>query len=81
MIKTGSELIRDIVGPAGSTKDGAFSRSAPAEEEDELWGDLLETVSEGACPLADTQKGPIDRQSAVATEKNKRQNKDGIWEP
>jgi hypothetical protein len=34
MMKTGSSLTRDIVGPAGSTRDGAFSCTGC---EDELW--------------------------------------------
>ncbi|MGO9937195.1 MAG: hypothetical protein ACLPH3_05945, partial [Terracidiphilus sp.] len=38
MKKTGSELISEIVGPAGSTrKVGAFSRWMAAADEEELW--------------------------------------------
>jgi hypothetical protein len=36
MRKTGSELTSEMVGPAGSTSDGAFS-CWKAIEEDELW--------------------------------------------
>jgi hypothetical protein len=36
--KTGSELVSEIVGPAGSTSDGAFSCTKPwGCEEDALW--------------------------------------------
>jgi hypothetical protein len=34
MRKTGSELTSEMVGPAGSTSDGAFSRTKSGEEED-----------------------------------------------
>jgi hypothetical protein len=34
MRKTGSELISEMVGPAGSTSDGAFSRANACEEEE-----------------------------------------------
>jgi hypothetical protein len=34
MRKTGSELISEMVGPAGSTSEGAFSRAYAGEEEE-----------------------------------------------
>jgi hypothetical protein len=34
MRKTGSTLTSEIVGPAGSTSDGAFSRTKSAEEDE-----------------------------------------------
>jgi len=41
MMKTGSELMSDIVGPAGSMRnEGDFSCSTAPELEDELWREL-----------------------------------------
>jgi hypothetical protein len=38
MKKTGSELINEIVGPAGSSRnDGDFSRGRDVDVDDELW--------------------------------------------
>jgi hypothetical protein len=34
MTKTGSALISEMVGPAGSTSEGAFSRTKSGEEDD-----------------------------------------------
>jgi hypothetical protein len=64
MINTGSELISEIVGPAGSISDGAFSW-AYTPEEDELW--LLELpfedwAQDGAAAI------PASRQKKAAKE-------------
>jgi hypothetical protein len=45
MMKTGSELTSEMVGPAGSTSEGAFSCTNPCAE-DELW-----PFSEGVAEL------------------------------
>jgi hypothetical protein len=39
MMKTGSALISEMVGPAGSIKDGAFSRAIVCVCEEEVWPD------------------------------------------
>jgi hypothetical protein len=51
MTKTGSRLTREIVGPAGSTRVGAFSGCIPEEPEEELCDSLLEE----ACAQAKTE--------------------------
>jgi hypothetical protein len=56
MMKTGSELVSEMVGPAGSTRDGAFSCTSPCAEEEacpfpegavELLGDWAQAAAGG----------------------------------
>ncbi len=63
MMKTGSELISEMVGPAGSTSEGAFSRGGPTGPEDEE--DEEEELC--ACAAACTGENAGDRHSAAAT--------------
>jgi hypothetical protein len=82
MTKTGSALISEMVGPAGSTSEGAFSRTKSGEEDEvcpppaELAGLLPEDwarAAAGANP-ANRQKNAADRtaedESALNVMKN-----------
>jgi len=63
MKKTGSELISEMVGPAGSMSDGAFSRCMPGADADE--DELCEL--EDDCPWERTGAAESNR-SAVEKE-------------
>lgn len=62
MRKTGSELTSEMVGPAGSIADGAFSRWIGCE--DELWSfaDLEAGPLSGDCARACETDSPAKRQ-------------------
>jgi hypothetical protein len=69
MTKTGSALTSEMVGPAGSTSEGAFSRTKSGEEDDvcpppdALAGLLLEDWARAAAGarLANRQNTAADR--------------------
>jgi hypothetical protein len=69
MMKTGSALISEMVGPAGSTSEGAFSRTnsdvedevcPPLDELEELLPEDWASAAAGARP-AKRQKTATDR--------------------
>ncbi len=64
MTKTGSELTSEMVGPAGSTSEGAFSRGGSACEEEELCWPLDELLEDWAWLTAD--KSPASRHETAA---------------
>ena len=73
-MNTGSELISEMVGPAGSISDGAFSRAYICVE-DELW---LEEELANDCAGAGTGAKAANKHKVEAEKKAKNCNRRGV---
>jgi hypothetical protein len=72
MRKTGSVLTSEIVGPAGSTSEGAFSRTKSGEDDEvcSLPDGLAELLGDWACAMAGEKPAKRQKTAADRTVKN-----------